>query len=134
MKHRQIMRVEGKERWQKRRSEDYRLCPAWQRPARSTMAYVAGERKLFLLESSALDSNGEEMRSKHVPLEGQYQLGEFHHLRNELRKYSTKFEYSECCLQHLILCVCACGCVHGSTFHTAQQIFIKQCPWKKDRL
>ena len=57
------------------------------------MAYVAGERKLFLLESSALDSNGEEMRSKHVPLEGQYQLGEFHHLRNELRKYSTKFEY-----------------------------------------
>ena len=51
------------------------------------------ERGLFLLENSALkfDSSGMEGRNKHDIFKSQYQLGEFHHLYNELRNYSTKF-------------------------------------------
>jgi len=50
-------------------------------------------RSLFLLENSALkfDSSGVERRSKHDIFQSRYQLGEFHHLYNELRKDSTKF-------------------------------------------
>jgi hypothetical protein len=48
---------------------------------------------LFLLENSALkfDSSGVERRSKHDIFKSRNQLGEFHHLYNELRKDSTKF-------------------------------------------
>jgi hypothetical protein len=50
-------------------------------------------RSLFLLEDSALkcDVSGVQRRSKHGIFKSQYQLGEFHHLHNELRKDSTKF-------------------------------------------
>jgi len=50
-------------------------------------------RSLFLLEKSALkfDLNGVERRSKHDIFKSRYQLGEFHHLYDELRKDSTKF-------------------------------------------
>jgi hypothetical protein len=48
---------------------------------------------LFLLKNSALifDLSGVESRSKHAIFQSRYQLGEFHHLYNELRKDSTKF-------------------------------------------
>jgi hypothetical protein len=48
---------------------------------------------LFLLENSALkfDLGGVERRSKHDTFQSRYQLGEFHHLYNELRKDFTKF-------------------------------------------
>jgi len=50
-------------------------------------------RSLFLLEKSALkfDLIGVARRSKHDIFQSQYQLGEFHHLYNELRKDSTNF-------------------------------------------
>jgi len=59
------------------------------------MASMRG-RNLFLLENSALtfDLSGMGRRSKHDTLQSRYQLGEFHHLYNDLRKDSTKcFEY-----------------------------------------
>jgi len=71
------------------------LCPTWQRPAGSKMALLKA-RSLFLLENSALkfDLSGVGRRSKHDIFQSRYQLGEFHHLYNELRKDSTKlFEY-----------------------------------------
>jgi len=48
-------------------------------------------RSLFLLENSALkfDLSGVERRSKHDIFQSRYQLGEFHHLYNDLD--STKF-------------------------------------------
>jgi len=50
---------------------------------------------LFLLGKNALifDLSGVEARSKHGIFKSRYQLGEFHHLCNELTKHSTKFEY-----------------------------------------
>jgi hypothetical protein len=50
-------------------------------------------RCLFLLENSALkfDLSGMERQSKHDIFKSGYQLGEFHHLYNELQKDSTKF-------------------------------------------
>jgi len=50
-------------------------------------------RSLFLLENCALkfDLYGVERQSKHDVFQSRYQLGEFHHLCNELRKDSTKF-------------------------------------------
>jgi hypothetical protein len=50
-------------------------------------------RSLFLLENSALkfDLSGVERRSKHDIFKNRYQLGEFHHLYNELRTDCTKF-------------------------------------------
>jgi hypothetical protein len=39
------------------------------------------------------DLSGVERPSKHDIFKSQYQLGEFHHLCNELRKHSTKFKY-----------------------------------------
>ena len=64
-------------------------------------------RSLFLLENSALefDLSGVGRRSKHDILQSCYQLGEFHHLYNDLRKDSTKFVLStaECRLQHLTM-------------------------------
>jgi hypothetical protein len=53
-------------------------------------------RSLFLLENSALKFylSGVERRSKHDIFQSRYQLGEFRHLYNKLRKDSTKyFEY-----------------------------------------
>ena len=53
-------------------------------------------RSLFLLENSSLkfDSSGVERRSKHDIFQSRYQLGEFHHLYDEIRKAPTKcFEY-----------------------------------------
>ena len=53
-------------------------------------------RSLFLRENNALkfDSSGVKRRSKHDIFQSRYQLGEFHHLYDELRKDSTKlFEY-----------------------------------------
>jgi hypothetical protein len=72
------------------------LCPTLQRPTSSTMASLRA-RSLFLLENSALkfDLSGVERRSKHDIFKSRYQLGEFHHLCNELRKDSTKL--SEYC-------------------------------------
>jgi hypothetical protein len=37
--------------------------------------------------------SGVERQSKHDTFKSQYQLGEFHHLCNELRKQSNKFKY-----------------------------------------
>jgi len=68
------------------------LCPTWQRPSSSKMASMRA-RSPFLLENSALkfDLSGVGRRSKHDILQSFYQLGEFHHLYNDLRKDSTKF-------------------------------------------
>jgi len=68
------------------------LGPTLQRPVSSTMA-LRRARRLFLLENSALkcDLSGVERRSKHDIFKSRYQLGEFHHLYNELRKDCTKF-------------------------------------------
>ena len=68
------------------------LCPTWQPPASSTMASLR-TRNLFLLENSAFnfDWSGVERRSKHGIFQSRYQLGEFNHLYNELRKNSNKF-------------------------------------------
>jgi hypothetical protein len=71
------------------------LCPTWRRPASSTMASVRA-RSLFLLENNAFkfDGSGVERRSKHDMFQSRYQLGEFHHLYNELREdYIKFFEY-----------------------------------------
>jgi len=53
------------------------------------------ESSLFLLGKNALifDLSGVETRSKHDMFKSRYQLGEFHHLCNELTKHSTKSEY-----------------------------------------
>ena len=50
-------------------------------------------RSLFLLENTALkcDLSGVGRRSKHDILQSLYQLGEFYHLYNDLRKDSTTF-------------------------------------------
>ena len=68
------------------------LCPTWQRPSSSKMTSMRA-RSLFLLENTALkcDLSGVGRRSKHDILQSRYQLGEFHHLYNDLRKDSTKF-------------------------------------------
>jgi len=68
------------------------LCPSLQRPSSSKKASVSA-RSLFLLENSALkfDLSGVGRRSKHDILQSRYQLGEFHHLYNDLRKDSTNF-------------------------------------------
>jgi hypothetical protein len=72
------------------------LCRTSQRPTSCTTASLRA-RILFLLENNALtfDLSGVERRSKHDIFKSRYQLGEFHHLYNELRKDSTKF--FECC-------------------------------------
>ena len=46
-------------------------------------------RSLFLLENNALkfDSSGVDRRSKHDIFQSRYQLGEFHHLYDELRSH-----------------------------------------------
>jgi hypothetical protein len=64
-------------------------------------------RSLFLLENSALkfDSSGVERRSKHdISCLLRYQLGEFHHLYDELKKDSPNcLSTAECRVQHLII-------------------------------
>jgi len=90
-------------------------------------------RNHYLLENSALkfDGSGLGRRSKHDTFQSQYQLGEFHHHYNEPKKDFTKFFITaECCLQHLTI---ECR-LYDSTFHTYQQIFSEQYPWKKDCL
>jgi hypothetical protein len=112
------------------------LCPTWQRPASSTMASLR-VRSLFLLENSALkfDGSGVGRRSQHDIFQSRYQLRGFYHLHNELRKNPTQcfehcrtlpstFDYIQRAIQHIIYSRLY------STFHTAQQIFRKQCLWK----
>jgi len=50
---------------------------------------------LFLLGKNALkfDLSGVERQSKHELFNRRYQLEGFHHLCNELKTHSTKFEY-----------------------------------------
>ena len=68
------------------------LFPTWQRPSSSKTASMSA-RSLFLLENCSLkfDLIGVGRRSKYDILQSRYQLGEFLHLYNDLRKGSTKF-------------------------------------------
>ena len=105
-------------------------CPTWLWLASSTMASLPA-RNLFLLEHSALkfDLSGVVRRSKQDIFKSRYELGEFHHLYNELRKDPTKcFEYCNMLPSTLDYIVQAIQ----HTFHTAQQIFRKQYLQKKD--
>jgi len=83
---------------------------------------------LFLLKKNALkfDLSVVERRSKHDIFKSRYQLGEFHHLFNELRKHPTTF-FDYCRrLPSTVDCVCVCVYIY------IQQHISHNIRWRKN--
>ena len=90
-------------------------------------------RSLFLLENSALkfDLSGVGRGSKHDIFQSRYQLGEFHHFYNELRKDATKF--FEYCRMSPSAFDCTVQATRQRISHISTNFQEKKYPWKKDR-
>jgi len=97
---------------------DWRLCVG---RGSDRLNGVAGSRSLFLLGKNALkfDLSVVERRSKHGIFKSRYQLGEFHHLCNELRKHPVKF------FEYCRRLTSTVDCVYMTAHFT-------QYPWKEE--
>jgi hypothetical protein len=96
-------------------ADDWRL---WVGSGSNRLNGVTGSRNLFLLGKNDLkfDLSVVERRSKHGILKSRYQLGEFHHLCNELRKHYAKFFWvlQKVAFNSLLCIYCVYICQHIS--------------------